>query len=64
MKLEFSRQIFVTYSNINRLEYPWSGSLVVPCGQMDTHDEANNRDSKLPPRSRWELRFSGLLCSE
>ena len=35
MKLEFSRQIFEIYSNINFRENPSSGSRVVPRGQSD-----------------------------
>ena len=46
MKLEFSRQIFEKYSNIDFLENPSSGSRVVPCGQTDRHDEANRRRSQ------------------
>jgi len=42
MKLEFYRQLFEKYSNIKFHENPSSGSPVVPCGQTDTHDEANN----------------------
>jgi hypothetical protein len=54
--------IFSTkYSYINCHEYPWSGSCVVPCRQTDRHDEANNRHSKLPLRSRWELCSSGSI---
>ena len=35
IKLEFSRQNFVKYSNIKFHENLSSGSLVVPCGQTD-----------------------------
>ena len=35
MKLEFSRQIFEKYSNINFHENPSGGSRVVPCGRTD-----------------------------
>jgi len=35
MKLEFSRQIFEKFSNINFNNNPSSGSPVVPCGQTD-----------------------------
>jgi len=40
MKLEFSVQIFETYSNIKFRENPPSGSRDVPCEQTDIHDEA------------------------
>jgi hypothetical protein len=43
MKLEFSRQIFEKYSNINLHENQFNGSRVVPCGQTDRHDEGNSR---------------------
>jgi hypothetical protein len=35
MKFEFSRQIFEKVSNIKFNQNPFSGSRVVPCGQMD-----------------------------
>jgi hypothetical protein len=35
MKLEFSRQIFEKFSNIEYQENPASGIWVVLCGQMD-----------------------------
>jgi hypothetical protein len=47
MKLEFSRQIFQKFSDVNVHAYPSSESRVVPCGrkggQTDSHDEANSR---------------------
>ena len=45
-KLEFSRQIFETHTNIKFHENPSSGSRVVPCGQTDRHDEAKSRFSQ------------------
>jgi len=42
MKLELSRQIFEKYSNIIFHDNQSRGSRVVPCGQMDTHDELNS----------------------
>ena len=52
MELEFSRQIFEKYANIQRHENPSSGSSVVPSvqkyGRTDRHDEAaNSRFSQL-----------------
>ena len=41
IKLEFSRQSFVKYSNIEFHENPSSGSRVIPCGHMNAHKEAN-----------------------
>jgi hypothetical protein len=35
MTLEFSRQIYETYSNIKCHENPYSGSRAVPCGGTD-----------------------------
>jgi len=46
IKLVFSRQIFEKSSNIKFHKNPSSGSRVVPCGQTDGHDEANNRFSQ------------------
>ena len=40
-KLELSQRIFKKYSNVNFHENLSSGSRVVPCRQMDRHDEAN-----------------------
>jgi len=53
-KLEFSRQIFETPSNIKFPGNPSSGSRVVACGQRerrtdgrtDKHEEANSRFSQ------------------
>jgi len=42
MKLEFPRQIFDKYSNIQFHENPSSGSRVAPCERMDRHDEVNS----------------------
>jgi hypothetical protein len=47
IKLEFSRQSFVKYSNIEFHEIPFSVSPIIPCGQTDGHDEANSRFSQL-----------------
>jgi hypothetical protein len=41
MKLEFSRQIFEKYSNIEFHEYPSSGSRVVSHGRTDGRTEAH-----------------------
>ena len=46
MKHEFSRQIFEKYSNIIFHENSANGSLIVPCGETDRNDEANNRFSQ------------------
>jgi len=46
MKHEFPRQIFEKYSDIKFHENPASGSLIVPCGETDRHDEANSRYSQ------------------
>jgi len=35
LKLEFSGQVFVNYSNIKFNENPSSGSRAVPCGRTD-----------------------------
>jgi len=35
MQLQFFRNIFEKYANINILANPFSGSRVVPCGQTD-----------------------------
>ena len=40
MKLEYSRQIFEKYSNINFHENSSRGSRIVPYGWTDIHDEA------------------------
>jgi hypothetical protein len=42
MKLEFSQQIFETYSSIEFHENPFSGSLIVPCRQTDRFDGADS----------------------
>jgi hypothetical protein len=46
MKLEFSRQIFEIYLNIEFHENPFSGSLSFPYGRTDRRDEANSRFSQ------------------
>jgi len=46
----FSQRIFEKYSNIKFHENPSSGSRVVPWGQTDIHDEANNRYSQVCER--------------
>ena len=53
MKLEFSRQIFEKYSNVNLKENPSIGSRVVLCGTTeggaeDKHDERNF--ANVPPK--------------
>jgi len=56
MKLEFSRQILVQYSNNKLYENPFFRSRVVhadkrPKEQTDSHDETNNRLSKFCERA-------------
>ena len=46
MKLEFSRQIFETYSKIKIHENLSGGSRVVSCGRTDRQDEANSHFSQ------------------
>ena len=41
MKLEFSRQIFEKYSNVNFQENPSGGSRVVPCEQRGTDGQTD-----------------------
>jgi hypothetical protein len=55
MKLEFSRQIFEKYSNVNFNENPSIGSQVVLCGTTeggaeDKHDENNFANVPPPPQ--------------
>ena len=54
--LEYFRQFFEAYSNIEFNENPLSGSRVVPCGQLDgrkdRHDEANRRFSQFCERDQ------------
>jgi len=33
-------------------------------GYNESQDKGSMRDFRLSPRSRWELRSSGLLCNE
>jgi len=40
MKLEFFRQIFEKFSNIEFRDSPSNGSQVVPCGRTDRQDES------------------------
>jgi len=47
MKFEFSQQILKKYSNIKSHENPSSGSLTVPCGQMDRWMNGWMRTTKL-----------------
>jgi hypothetical protein len=51
MKLEFSRQIFETYSGIKYHEIPSSGSQIAPCGPTEKRaqiqDEAKGRFSHI-----------------
>jgi len=56
LKLEFARQIFEKYSNIKFHENPPSGTRVVPCGEMDRHDEANSRYSQFCERAQKEAK--------
>jgi len=42
MKLEFSRQIFEKYSNIELHENPSSDSQAAACGRTDKHDEVKS----------------------
>jgi len=42
MKLEFSRQIFEKYSNVELYESTSDGSRVAPCGLTERYDEANS----------------------
>ena len=42
MKFDLSWQIFKKYPNIKFYENPFTGSPVVPCGEMDRHDEAKS----------------------
>jgi len=51
MKLEFSRPIFETHSNIKWHENPSNGRRVVTCRQTDRHDEANSRLSQFSKRT-------------
>jgi hypothetical protein len=51
MKTAFSKQFFEKYSNVKGHENPPSVSRVVPCGQTDTHDEANSRFSQFRERA-------------
>ena len=42
MKFDLSRQIFKKYPNIKFHENPFTGSPVVPRGEMGRHDEAKS----------------------
>jgi hypothetical protein len=42
MKVEFSRRSLEKSSNIKFHKNPSSGSLLIPYGQTDGHDEANS----------------------
>jgi len=42
MKIEFSRQIFEKYPNIEFHRNPSSGCFLVLCGQTNRHDGANS----------------------
>jgi len=55
IKLEFSRQIFEKYSNINFHENLSSRRRVVPCGRTDRHDGDNNRFFYCPHQSQLRL---------
>jgi hypothetical protein len=50
MTLEFYWHIFEKYANIKFHENPYSGRGVVPCGQTDSHEEADNFFSILRTR--------------
>jgi len=52
LNIEFTRRIFVKYSDNKFRESPFSVSGVVPCGRMDRRDEANGRFSKFCER-KW-----------
>jgi len=54
--LEFSRQIFQKYSNIEFRETPSSGGRDVPCGQRDRYDEGNSRFLKFLRRRLIKIR--------
>jgi len=50
-RLEFSLQVFENFSNIKFQENLSSASRVVPCGQSETNDEANNHFSQFGERA-------------
>jgi len=50
LNIEFTRRISVKKSDTKFRESPFSVSGVVPCEQMDRHDEANSRFSKFCER--------------
>jgi hypothetical protein len=52
MKVEFSRQIFDKYSNVNFHENPFSRSRVILCGETDGHDKANSCFSQFGERAK------------
>ena len=54
MKVEFSRQIFEKYSNIEFHENPSSVCRVVLCGRTDVYDEANSHFSQVCERAKNE----------
>jgi len=60
MKLEFSQQIFEKYSNTNFHENPSSGNPVIPCGQTDGHDEADNNFPQLCERAQKRKKYRVL----
>jgi len=47
MKLEFSRQFFEKYSNINFHKNPFSGRRLVPCGDRDGRTDGRTDMTKL-----------------
>ena len=77
--LEFFRHIFEKYSNVKFHESPFSGSRVIPCGQInrrtdrrtdgqmdrrtDRHDEANNRFSQFFERAKQRDRTCDCICT-
>jgi len=67
MKLEFSRQIFETYTNIKLYEKPSTRSRVVLCrrddGRTEGHDETNSRFSQFyesADKFLYSIKFSTL----
>jgi len=51
MKLEFSRHIFEKKKYIQIPDF----MKILPCGQMDRHDEVNNRFSQICERAQKKL---------
>jgi hypothetical protein len=55
--------IFVTRCQI-QVVHTWSGTWMLPNTTDFTEICTNKREFRLPPRSSWELRSSGLLRSD